>query len=314
MKFKLLVANTGEGSIGIIDLKNNYDTKLIPIKCLIKEKDKSNIYLDTYHIGPYGLCLSSNKGNIYLSNVYDNSIYKINISCKKIIDFIPVGKFPICLDVYNGSIFVLCSDSNSVSIIDESNFKLIENITVGEKPVDFEIDKLNKKIYIANNNGQSIDVIDINSNIISRIKLNKNPIKIQIEKDLMYVLSNVNNGVLNISNISIINVVNNSIIKSIDIEGIYNNMYKPHGIDFVYITSFESGCIFKIDLHSSKTILKKHLKGMPNKIAILGNNLYITNISQNCITIFNIKEDKMLKNIKVGIEPNDLIIIWKLIY
>lgn len=310
MEFKVIVANTGEDSIGIIDLQDNYITKLIPIKYLIKEEEILNIYLDTYHIGPYALCLSSNKEDIYLTNVYDNSIYKINIASRKIVDMLPVGKFPICVEVYEELILVLCSDSNSVSVIDEEKFKLIENITVGEKPGDIEIDRSNNKIYIANNNGYSIDVIDLNSNVIESIKLNKNPIKILIEEELMYILSIINNGVLNSSNISILNLKSNIIIKSINIDGLYNNMFKPFGYEIVYITSFENGCIFKIDLHTGKIILKKHIDGMPNKITKYGNDkLLISNNSKNWITIFDILQDKILNNIKVGIEPNDLIII-----
>ena len=309
MEFKVIVANTGEDSIGIIDLQDNYNMRLIPIKHLIKEEDKLNIYLDTYHIGPYGLCLSSNKEKIYLSNIYDNSIYKIDIKNMEVEDFLPVGKFPVCVKVYEKLVYVLCSDSNSVSIIDEESFNLIENITVGEKPGDIEIDKLTKKIYIVNNNGYSLDIIDLNKNSIDRIKLNKNPIKIQIDNNLIYILSSINNGVLNISNISIMNITDNAIIKSINIDGIYNNMYKPFGKEMVYITSLENGYIFKIDLNTGKTIAKRHIDGMPNKIIYFENKILISNISKNCITIFDIFEDKILKHIKVGIEPNDLIII-----
>ncbi|WP_159436052.1 YncE family protein [Anaerosalibacter sp. Marseille-P3206] len=310
MELKVIVANTGEDSIGIIDLKNNYITEQIPIKSLIKEDNNLNIYLDTYHIGPYALCLSSNKEKIYLSNIYDNSIYKIDISTMKIEDLIPVGKFPVCVEVYEELIYVLCSDSNSISIIDENSFKLIGNIALGEKPGDIEIDRLSQKIYIANSNGYSIDVIDLKKDSINSIKLNKNPIKIQIEKDLMYILSNINNGVLNCSNISVMKLTDNTIIKSIDMNGIYNNMIKPFGKELLYITSFENGYIFKMDLYTGNIIIKRFIDGMPNKIIYFENNkLLISNISKDCVTIFDTIGDKVVTNIKVGNEPNGLILI-----
>lgn len=306
----IIVANTGEDSITIVDLSNSNKTKTIPLTALINKDDKLNIYLDTYHIGPYDLCISSNKKNIYLTNVYDNSLFKISMDSMKIEDVLPVGKFPIGVEACGGLIFVISSDSNCVSIIDEESFKNIENISLGEKPIDVVIDKNNEKAYVANGNGYSVDVIDIKKDTLETIKLNKNPIKIQIENNLLYVLSNINNGVLNCSDVSVLDIESNVVKNVISLKGNYNNMVKPVGKEFVYITSQENGYIYKIDLCTFSVSAKKKLDGMPSKILMLGEHLFlISNISKNCIIIFDTKSDKILEYIKVGKEPNGLVMI-----
>ena len=106
----------------------------------------------------------------------------------------PVGKYPTCIRYYKSNLYIVNSDSNSVSVVEESSFSLLENIPVGEKPIDIEVDEKNDKLYIANGNGFSIDVIDLNGKGKERIKLVDNPVKLIIDDGIMYILSNVNNG------------------------------------------------------------------------------------------------------------------------
>ncbi|SHH90646.1 YncE family protein [Sporanaerobacter acetigenes] len=309
MEWKVIVANTGEDSIGIIDLQKKLKCEIVSIISLFKRENNLNIYLDSYQLGPYDLCVGSYRDKIYLTNAYDNSIFKIDINNKKIDDRLAVGRFPSCIRVYNELIFVSNSDSNSISIVDEKSFKLIENIPVGENPEDIEIDRLSKKIYVANNNGHSINIIDLKKDSVEKIKLDKNPVKIYLEDESMYMLSRFNNGILNNSNISVLDIKDFSIVKSINIKGTFNNMLKINNKDIVYITSLEDGYLHKIDIKDDKIVSKKYIGGMPNKMLWIGPNiLFIVNIFQNHITIFDIVENKIIKNIEVGLEPNGLII------
>lgn len=309
MEWKVIVVNTGEDSIGIIDLQKKLKCEIVSIISLFKRENNINIYLDSYQLGPYDLCVGSYRDKIYLTNAYDNSIFKIDINNKKIDDRLAVGRFPSCIRVYNELIFVSNSDSNSISIVDEKSFKLIENIPVGENPEDIEIDRLSKKIYVANNNGHSINIIDLKKDSVEKIKLDKNPVKICLEDESMYMLSRFNNGILNNSNISVLDIKDFSIVKSINIKGTFNNMLKINNKDIVYITSLEDGYLHKIDIKDDKIVSKKYIGGMPNKMLwIAPNILFIANISQNHITIFDIVENKIIKNIEVGLEPNGLII------
>jgi len=295
-KEKIVVANTGQNSLSIIDIKNNHKT--------------DHIYLDYFLIGPYGVYANHKMDKIYTTNSYSNSVFKINLSQKKVEDLVLVGKCPTCIKAYNDLILISNSDSNSISVINEYPFKLIENISVGEKPNDIEIDQETGKIYVANSNGCSIEVIDLEKNKVERIRLKSNPVKIQLEKEFIYILSIQNNGFYNSSNISILDLKNYKIIKTLDLKGIFNYMIKLKNKNLIFLSEIESGFLYKFDISKYEVIGKIHIGGMPNKILYNGNNiLYIANIYNNLVSVVNHKEEKVIKNIKVGLEPNDLIFI-----
>lgn len=295
-KEKIVVANTGEDSLSIIDIKNNYKT------------DK--IYFDSFLIGPYGIYTNYKMDKIYITNSYNNSVSKVNLVNNKIVDLVSVGSCPTCIKGYNNLILISNSDSNSISIINEYCFKLIENISVGEKPNDIEIDKATGKVYVANSNGHSIEVIDLEKNTIERISLKSNPVKIQLEKNFLYILSIKNEGFYNMSNISILDLNNNNIIKTLDLKGIFNYMIKLKGKNIIFVSDIEKGYLYKVDIKKGIIIAKIYIGGMPNKILSSRDNiLYIANISKNIISKVNYKDRKVIKTINVGSEPNDLIFI-----
>ena len=133
---KILIANTGEDSLTIID-ESIYKT--IFLSKLIEEKG-DNWISEGNRLGPYDIEIGE-KDDVYIANSYDNSIMKIDLQNIKLLGIIKVGKNPTCIKKFRNKIYVANSDSNSISIIDENTFSLIENISVGEKPTDIQIDE-----------------------------------------------------------------------------------------------------------------------------------------------------------------------------
>ncbi len=303
----LIVANTGDDSLTIVDFRKKLKVETVSLLSFVNlEKE---LYLDGFYIGPYEMSMSSEENKIYIVNAYNNTVFKMDMDKRKIEDIVVVGSFPTSIKTFEGYIFISNTDSNSVSILDEKNFQLIQNVPVGEKPVDIEIDRDTKKILVANSNSYSIDVIDINSEGEGKIKLDKNPIKIFIEKGYMYVLSYINNGIINQSNISIINLHDRQIVKSINLKGIFNNMIMINK-KFIYLTNIDDGFLYKLDIKEDRILTKNFLKGMPNKILWDKDKmLFITNISENILTIFDIDKDKIYMNINTGKEPNGLLLL-----
>lgn len=295
-KEKIIVANTGEDSLSIIDTKNDYKIE--------------KIYFNSFPLGPYGIYANHKMDKIYTTNSYNNSVSKINLAKNKVVDLLAVGSCPTCIKGYNDLILISNSDSNSISIINEYYFKLMENISVGEKPNDIEIDKGTGKIYVANSNGHSIEVIDLEKNNIERISLKSNPIKIQLEKDFLYILSIKNEKYYNKSNLLILDLKSHKIIKTLDLIGIFNYMIKLKNKSIIFLSNIENGYLYIINIEKGKIIDKIYIGGMPNRILSNENNfLYITNINKNILSKVNYKERKVIKTINVGIEPNDLVFI-----
>lgn len=297
---KVIVANTGEDTLTYIDLKNRGVIETIELK---NNGNKGPFF------GPYDM-VANGKGYIYISNIYDNSIIKLDIKNRKVIDVLHVGSYPTCIKYFQNHLYVTNSDSNSISIIDERNFSLIENISVGEKPIDIEIDEKEMKIYVANSNESSINVIDLISKSNNTIRLDNNPIKIIIEGKYLYILFTINNDTINNSNISIINLKTYEKQNLINLEGIFSTMLKINSSEIIFLTNIDKGYLYRMDIEKKNLLSKTYLTGMPNKLDWDGQNLlFITNILTDTLTLFDTNENRIIKNIKVGQEPNGILIL-----
>lgn len=309
-KRKIVVANTRDDSLTFIELENWTKIEKWNLKDSIKFN--KNINMQSIYLGPYELECDM-EGNLYCTNVYDNSILKIDLERKEIVDLLAVGKYPTCIKYFENKLFVANTDSNSISIVDVKDFLLVENIQVGEKPLDIEIDKENKMMYIANFSGQSIDIIDLKNYEKITIKLKDTPVKMTIYNGKLLILSNINNGSLNKSNISNISLIDLKDYRKENIKsfgGIFSNMLKLKGREIVFTTNMDNGYLYKIDIERRNLLSKTYLSGMPNKLEWDGNNLlFITNISKNFLTIFDINSNKVLDNIEVGNEPNSVFLL-----
>lgn len=302
---KLVVANTGNDSLSIIDINTKKLIDTIFLWGATERKNKS-LYNGPY-VGPHHI-ISSENSIIYSANSYNNTVYKINIDSKEIDDMVYVGSFPSHLVAHNGYIYVTNSDSNSISIIDEKNFNVVENISVGDRPHDIKLDNIRNKLYISNNNGYSLDIIDLNCGVQNRIKLRYNPVHISIDGDNIFVLSPPSNGMLN-SKLLIYSLIDEYLIKEIDIQGVIVDLVTIKSKFTAYVTNVEDGNLYEIDLTDYKIKSKYLLFGMPNNIIRKNNELFITDALYNKVIIFNHIQGKVLNNINVGLEPNGLTLI-----
>lgn len=302
---KILIANTGEDSITLID---SYKCKTIFLPKLIKEKE-DKLTQENNQLGPYDMDIGE-EGYIYIVNSYDDSVMKLDIEDIKLLEFIKVGRNPTCIKRFKGKIYVVNSDSNSISIIDENTFSLIEDISVGEKPTDIQIDEDSLKIFISNGNCYTINVFDLNSEKISSITLNKQPVKMVIEDKRLFVLSYINNGVTNYSNLSELEIKDHKTVMSIDLKGIFANFIKIKGEKVFYLSNAEDGYIYRVFIDNEVNISKIYLGGMPNNIKWDGiSKLYVSNILKNHITIIDKTNNKIIDNIRVGKEPSGILLL-----
>jgi len=302
---KILIANTGEDSLTIID-ESIYKT--IFLSKLIEEKG-DNWISEGNRLGPYDIEIGE-KDDVYIANSYDNSIMKIDLQNIKLLGIIKVGKNPTCIKKFRNKIYVANSDSNSISIIDENTFSLIENISVGEKPTDIQIDEEGLKIFILNGNCYTINVLNLDTEKISSIILGNQPVKMVIEDKRLFVLSYVNNGISNYSNLSELKAEDYGTIMSIDLKGIFGDFVKIKGEELFYLSNMEDGYIYKVFIGEEVSISKIYLGGMPNNIKWdKQTKLYIANILDNKLTILDKSNNQIIDNIRVGKEPNGILLL-----
>lgn len=294
---KLAVVNTGSDTITIIDFKNCYECETI------------FLCSNQPYLGPHQI-IKNKEGNIvYSANSYANNIFKIDLNMKQVEDALVVGSFPSHIDRLDNFLLVTNSDSNSISVIDEDAFEIIENISVGEKPHDIKVDSRTKKVYVANSNNNSINIIDIYSNNIEEIKLPYKPLHLVVEANRLYVLCPLNNGMIN-SKILILDIDNRKIIRNIDVDGVIIDMVIMEDEKNIYTTNIEDGCLYKIDISCKSSIEKYYIGGMPSKLLCnKKNNIFITNILNNTLIVFDNVKKEIVKRIKIGKEPNGLLFL-----
>jgi len=302
---KLIVANTGSDSISIIDIENYSLLETIHFSESVKIKDKTTS--TGPYVGPHHICFKENN-IIYSANSYNNSVYKINIDSKEIEDIVFVGSFPSHIVFHNGLIFVTNSDSNSISVIEEKGFNVIENIPAGERPHDIKVDKANNRLYISNNNGYSVDMIDLTLNIEKKINLKYNPVHIVVEDDIMFVLSPPSNGLVD-SRLVVYSLDKEETIEEIYVSGVIVDMVTLEDKETAFLTNVEDGNLYEIDLLKYKIKSVYNIGGMPNNIIKKKDELFISDALYNRVVVFNHIQCRIVCSIDVGIEPNGLILI-----
>lgn len=301
---KILIANTGDDSL---TLRSSSGSKTIYLPKLIEEKE-GNLTQENNQLGPWDIDIGE-EGYIYVANSYDNSVMKIDLENNRLLEYIKVGRNPICIRRFKDKIYVGNSDSNSISIIDEKTFTLIEDITVGERPTDIQINKDSSQVFIANGSCYTINILDLNNETISSIILNKQPIKIAIEDKRLFVLSYVNNGISNYSNLSELTTNDYKTVMSIDLKGIFADFLKIKGKEIFYLSNVEDGYVYRIFIDDEVNISKVYLGGMPSSIKWDGEKLYISNILNNDITVIDERANQIIDNIRVGKEPNGILLL-----
>lgn len=310
---KILIADTNEDKLILISLKDFTVEKSID---LFKLKVNANIELNLENdkFGPCGLYLSVDK-YIYVTNCYDNSIMKIDLKQEKILEILKVGKNPTCLKSFDGKIYIANSDSNTISVVDENSFTLLENIVVGERPTDIKLDENNGSLFVANGNCFTISIIDLNSKTINSIILEMHPIKILYENNRLFVLSYMNNEKNEYTNLSEIQINDFKIIMSMDLKGIFSDFIKIKGQEKYYLTNIEDGNVYIISINNTFKrnrikIEKLFLGGMPTEIILDDNsNVIISNILASEIIIIDEKTNGIKDKIRVGNEPNGIILL-----
>ena len=304
---KVIVANAGDDTLSCVDLSNNKVNHIIYLKEFNNQDNKS--IADSPSIGPWEMVYDGFQF-AYCTNAYDNSIFKLDIKRGKIVDMIYVGSFPTCIRYFDDHLYIANSDSNSISIIDEKKFSLVENIPVGEKPTDIEIDEVHRKVYVANSSGYSMNVIDLEGQNNETIKLKNNPVKMILDGEHMYILYNVNNNIINNSNISLMNLKDSRENELIELKGIFTTMLKINSKEIIFIASIDKGYIYRMNIEKRSLLSKTKLMGMPNKMEWDGDDtIFITDISKDVLYLFSIKANNIINQIKVGREPGGILII-----
>lgn len=291
---RILTGNIGDDTISIIDLNNLDKGQKI---CLAKDSHK--------RLGPWDMVMKNDK-DLYILNSFDESLMTLNLESFNATNLRKLGRSPICIRRYKSMIYILNCDSNSLSILNEADLMLLEEIPLNEKPSDIQIDDIRSQAYIVSTNGSSISRMNLKDNSLTTFSIEGQPFRLYLDNSKVYVLSYVNNGLTNYSSISILDA-NDKVLKEYKIKGNYMDLALYNG--GIFMTNPEDGYLYEFSTIKRKLKRRLHLGGMPNKLIIDGSFFYISDMINNLVFVVDIINNRIIKRINVGKEPQGLLLL-----
>ena len=177
---KLFVTQLQHHNLSIVDVDKNSNTYGKIITTFVTE---------SY---PYGVLLSEDETEAYVSNWGGNSVTVIDLKNSKVIKSIEVGKNPEGLAIYDNKLFVSNSGDDNLSVIDLDTYdvslislKDSDSSPIGITPTDIKIDKDNKLLYVVCAGDNKLDVIDLTTlKITGSIPAGFYPTEVEVDNKL----------------------------------------------------------------------------------------------------------------------------------
>lgn len=305
---QIITANFGDDTLSIITKVSSLECKKVDLKELIC-KENNTVYIGGMNkIGPTEM-LRDSYGNLLVINSWDDSLFRIDLEEMILLESVKVGRYPLNIKLFNNKLYVLNADSSSLSIIDEKDLLVLESINLGGRPTDLTIDEIGKNIYITNYENNKLCKINIDSGEMMNIELPFQPLKIINEEDAIYILSFMNNGLVNYSNLSKINIEENKIIWSIRLKGTYYDFVKSKGKEYFRLIDSQNGYLYHLDAKNQRIKKGVYLGGLPSKIISDGENLYINDLLNDEIIILNELDHSIEYRVRVGKEPQGIFLL-----
>jgi YVTN family beta-propeller protein len=199
-KESLFVSNFDSDTVSIFSVDN--DTKIAQDIIIDEPRDMEvDNYTDVLYL------ISSATKNVSIIDGSSNTKLRDDIELDMDSDESPVS---LAIDSNNttSTLYVTIrqdeEEKGEVYVINGKTDKLMKNITVEKDPRAIEIDEKNKKLYVANNQSDSVSVIDTSSGVIkdwkvvSTIPVGKNPQAIEIYNNTLTLVANTGSNTVSV--------------------------------------------------------------------------------------------------------------------
>lgn len=151
---------------------------------ILRSDPETGHTLDEVTGGNSPAAIATDGGDVWVSDVYDNSISRID-STGAVVATIPVGKGPTSLAAGAGGIWVADS-ANDVERIDPSTGTVVKTIPVGDSPIAIAVGA--RAVWVANRADGTISRIDPRSNkVVRTIAIGGSPIGLAIARGSLWV-------------------------------------------------------------------------------------------------------------------------------
>jgi YVTN family beta-propeller protein len=257
---------------------------------------------------------------IYVTNSASNTVSVIDGPSNKVVATIKVGENPseVIVDAIEGKlnslIFVANDGSNNVSVINGLTNKLMYNITVGDGPASLAIDSVVDRLYVANSDSNTVNVIDyftakvggFRDKMISNITVGTFPSSLGLNPNTnrLYVANKLSNTV------SVIDVISNRLITNVEVGKLPSSIGINTETNTTYVANYGSNTISIIkgkNNTASTTVYDIPSGRLPFDIEVVPENniAYVTNLGSATISEIDLTSNKLLAGVTFAINPSD---------
>jgi YVTN family beta-propeller protein len=287
------VANSGEGTVSVIETIDNSVVGAIPVG---KE--------------PVGVAISPNAARAYVANKGDDSVTVIDTAKNTVVATVPVGKEPVGIAASPDGhrVYVSNFGADSVSAIDTGLNSVVGAIPVGKEPEGVAISPDGTRLLVAQRGG-GVSIVDTGTNgIVGSVPdlLGPSQIAIGPRGGRAFVTNSAG------SSVSAFNPVSGSLIGAPIVVG-----SKPAGIaigpsgDLAYAASPPEGTLTPID--TSLDTPRGTIGGFPGAtgVAVMPDGLraYVTNGTGSTVSILDTTGSAAIGGISVGSKPAGIAIL-----
>lgn len=299
-KSKVVVANTGDSSISIID----------PYAW----KEVHRIQLSA-NSGPYDVVKHGSGQKVMVSQSYADLLINVDILSGEVIESIAIGRHP-CKIAYDNTrklAFITNNDSDTMSIIDANKMKLMGQIGVGSMPQGIDFDPISRSLAIANVNSNDVMIID-SDNLTMRyiVKIDRNPLEVKYstDGDKLYISCFIAQS-CNAGSLIVVETKDYTIVSEISLKGMPGQLYISRTGDYLLVASLGKGGLEIIDVREMVSLRKIPTNGMTQGMAVdlEEKYVYVTNPDDNSMAVVDWKQGKKIATVEVGKEPNGIVFI-----
>ncbi len=256
---------------------------------------------------PSAIAFNSATGFLFVANSVSNNVTVVQLNATTGLanktTSISVGTSPegLVFDSYNGFVYVANGGTNNVTALNASAYNstighvVVTNmgsISVGKTPMGMAFDAVNGTIYVADNGGHNVSVINGSSALISKntvlftLSVGSDPSGIVFDpmNNNVYVANTLSN------NLSVIDATNNTVVGFINVSGGPTSVAFDSQNGYIFAGSGTSGNVTAIAPSSVSGAIVQVLKAgtTPSALAFDGSgNLYVANKGSGNLTVFS---------------------------
>jgi YVTN family beta-propeller protein len=197
---------------------------------------------------PRGVAVDPAGRYAYVANFDDDTVSKISVSGRTIVDTIAVEAGPwgvaARVDDQNDSpvVYVACYNDDSVTVIDEDNQTTI--INVGDGPTGLAVTPDGGEVYVANTNDDTVSIIDtLTHTVIDTVTTGRAPWGIAVGADGKFVY--VTNS--DADTVTVIETADHLIDRTYSVGDTPRGVSAPRNGTFAYVINQGDGSISRID-------------------------------------------------------------------